>query len=273
MSSKPFAALPATTALGATLLGLSATLFTVDVGGTLALDRERVASGDRTGTAIAASTAASNPVPPGGASGPRAHVTPHAASIALALQTPARFVNVQRAVVNHGRRQTSHEADVLLSPRPAFVQPLRPLHAARPVAVHVAESPVHSVEQTSGRTALRRTPLGPALDAPVAEAATSARVQPSAPEPSVQRVTLRDVRRFVMRDLKARDKHVCVISAMTYAAARRQVVVDLVFRDDKGRWFEKAVVRRGGTAMKLVGVKQRALPYRTVASTGIARTP
>ncbi len=53
---------------------------------------------------------------------------------------------------------------------------------------------------------------------------------------------------------------------MTYAVGGRQVIVDLVYRDAKGRWSEKAVVRRGGTAIKLVGVKQRPLPEKTVAA-------
>ncbi len=91
------------------------------------------------------------------------------------------------------------------------------------------------------------------------------------PDPGVRAVprpvaTLRDVRRFVMRQLSSRDRHVCVISAMTYAVGGRQVIVDLVYRDSKGRWSEKAVVRRGGTTIKLVGVKQRPLLDKTVAA-------
>jgi hypothetical protein len=86
-------------------------------------------------------------------------------------------------------------------------------------------------------------------------------------------VELREVRRFVMRTLQSKDKHVCVISAMTYPTDGRRVVVDLVFRDDRGRWSEKAVVRRGTAAMKLIGVKQRPLPYKTVVAQSVVPSP
>jgi hypothetical protein len=242
MPPNPFVQLPASTALGATVLGLSATLFAVDVGATFAI------GGD-------ASTHLRPPAEVARIAAPVPLAVPHAVRAAEHERAAQRLVMARTrnadpdpvAVFAVNVRPADWEAHVRPAPLAAMLVRVRPSTSVRqPIVprITIALADARAALAASGASGAHR-PAGM-----------------TAPSP----ITLREVRRFVMRALNRSKRHVCIISAMTYPTDGRRVVVDLVFRDDTGRWSEKAVVRRGVAALKLIGVKQRALPYKTVAA-------
>jgi len=265
MPPNPFAAVPAPTALGVTLLGLSATLLAVDIMGTIVLDRDRPGANDKIATAVAAVQGQTGSQRPGGSGVPARRVAParpivdaHAARARRPAAPPDRAIDVHIDPVAMTAKRLAFEPLLLESVQVRLQQT-----SARQTVTPMSGEP-------GVRHLMAQPSIGIAQSSPSAAQEGSVDLSRAEPAPLVD---LRSVRRFVMRELKSKDKHACVISAMTYPTDGRRVVVDLVYRDARGRWAEKAVVRRGTSAMKLIGVKQRALPDKAVVASSIVPGP
>ena len=283
MPSNPFVALSAPAKLGATLLGVSASLLALDVTGTVVLDRSRAADvAARASVATAASpvTPAATALP--NANSPRiappAAPAPHVAATAPHIIAPRHVVlphtgTAKPPVVALLARHTSVTIGSRHVPGSTSESPPLVKYAALQRPIVVAQT-----RRTTPSSAVERTaPMPQAVAAPRVAVVALAAPQPARGTQPSRRgrpiASLRDVRRFVIRELRARDRRVCAISATAYTAPDGHVVVDLVLRSRKSRWSEKAVVRRSGTDLKLLGVKARELPYWTIAASGVVPGP
>jgi hypothetical protein len=212
--------------LGAALLIVSGSLLVVDVGGTYAL--EAMSEGP---TASAATAAAIDPLVPDAAramtvlpTGTPAPAGP--APSARAARAPSRSPGVRRKIAASSKAP---------SPR---------LHAKPRRTVIAVRSPVVAA----------RSPLG-AIRPPVVAVRA-----PAAARPQPQRIaTLREVRRYVMAEIKARDPRAAFVSGMTYATGHG-VFVQLVVRDSRGERFENTLVRRTGSHLAILTRSESVIP-------------
>jgi hypothetical protein len=270
MPSRPFVPRFSPAALGATLLGVSAALLAVDVAGTFVLDERHAARVAPESVPLASAASAPALVPQ---SAPAA-ATPKTAFVALVTQhvaAPQHVAALRRPTPAARGASTSARSRLAALPRRTGGKVAQ--RSSAPTSEHTANRQ-QSINHPRAIAAAQPPLVRPAANVMAPHVAPHvATVTPSGAsnrEPRVREIaSLRDVRRFVIRKLDADGTRVCAISATAYTALDGHVIVDLVMRNRKARWTEKAVVRRNGTGLKLLGVKIRAMPYRTLAANGI----
>jgi hypothetical protein len=237
MPPKLLAFTSAPAALGAALLGLSAALFAVDVGGTLALERhdaarEKLAAGS---AGTAATLARSSPV-----------------ALSSGAQTPARPVLEPVAL------PVAHVQAAAPISRVPVAAPMRHVPVSLPVAAPRA------------RTEAPNPPLPvpaalPPLAVALVPAASLALAEPELPQAVA---SLSDVRHFAMRHLKKKYPHLSVISADTYPIGNGCVRVSMVVRNGAQRWVERDLVLRAGSSLTLESSVRHGMPYTVLAHAG-----
>jgi hypothetical protein len=258
MPPNSFARLLTPTALGVALLGLSAVLFAIDVGGTVALDAPSAgpasapASGGEPAENSVVAEANSDPrvlpeavpsiVPVATAEAPASAPAPRAV-LRVSMKTAAPVPRVART---HGLPPAKHASVIVGKGRSAVVAATR--RPAAPVRI------VHSI------------PVAP----PVAAVAVVR--APAKPHTVAAIADLRDVRRYAMSKLVKRYPHASVISADTYAVGGGRVRVAMVVRSGNQRWVERDEVRRSGANLSLLASARHAMPY-AVAQTAAAPAP
>jgi len=284
MPPKPPASTFAPTALGAALLGLSAALLAVDVGGTVMLDAPS-STPDKTSAsppvAPPPQLAARAPQPKVAARAPQTAALP---PVAVAQPAAAPVSLVSHVVVSHAvvsDHVASHVAVTLAAASLTAVAPER-----RPTAPAM-ERPALAQRQT--RTAQAITTTAPAIrtaapairttaaTAHIARPAVVALAQPARARPVVN-VTVRpkhevariaslsDVRHFAMRRLTTSYPNVSVISADTYSLGGDTVRVSMVVQNGAQRWVEKDVVKRSGTSLALEKSARHGMPYASAST-------
>ena len=248
------------TCLGALLLGLSAMLLAADIGGTVLLDNPRPGPAD---------------VWPDNAVAPVANVarsSPLAATAPVIAASSAIPVAPAAAVA-----PTVHVARITPVARPRGVSTVRTIAPSMVRAVRVARATSAAHVPVAVRVAKR-----PAVTQPAAAThrvvVAFVPVAPARPvyhvPAQVQVATLRDVRHYVMRRLKATNRNISVISSETYAIAPGRVEVAMVVSDRRHRWFEKDIVRRNGLGLAMVGTGLHAMPdYVTANASRVSPGP
>jgi hypothetical protein len=236
----------APTAVGAALLGLSAALLAVDVGGTVMLDAP---SGTPERTAAIPPAAAPMPAEPAGPAAPAlrpqlAAVPPAAeARPAPAPVTPVRHIYEPLAAAPSNRVAAVRRLTVLSVKEPRASAP-RPMTVPRPRVIR----PVF--------VALARPAQTPHVVA-----------VPEPPKPTVTRLaSFNEVRRFAIRRLTKSYPNISVISADTYSIGGGYVRVSMVVRNASERWVEKDVVKRSGTSLALAKSVRRGMPYAVASA-------
>jgi hypothetical protein len=279
MPPNSFARLLTPTALGAALLGLSATLFAVDVGGTVALDAPSApppnAPPSAQGAPAEQSLVAENNNGPD--AGSLAGGLPPPAVPAVPAAAPARDRAVA-APAAPAHPAPAHPAVIVAAkvPAPAAALP----HGALP-AVHAAIAR-HAVAEKPQALALRMAPPASTVIHSASRTAAPPRIAVVLPAPAAPRAAanaaparealadLRDVRHYAMGKLLEKYPNLSVISADTYPVGNGRVRVAMVVRNGNQRWIEKDDVRRNGTKLALLGSKRRAMPYTVAQSSPLA---